>query len=169
MTEEPKERATWGNGLEFLMSCIAMSIGLGNVWRFPFTAFENGGGAFLIPYIIVLFLVGKPFYYLEMIMGQFTSRSSVKMWACAPAFRGVGWAQMFSMIAVGTYYCSLMSVTLYYLIGSFQSQLPWSTCLLEWGETCINSGKSDDDISEVTSKNMSHMSNMRSSAELYFT
>ncbi|XP_033214270.1 sodium-dependent nutrient amino acid transporter 1-like isoform X2 [Belonocnema kinseyi] len=168
MTEEPKERATWGNGLEFLMSCIAMSIGLGNVWRFPFTAYENGGGAFLIPYIIVLFLVGKPFYYLEMIMGQFTSRSSVKMWACAPAFRGVGWAQMFSMIAVGTYYCSLMSVTLYYLIGSFQSQLPWSTCLLEWGDTCINSGKSDD-ILEVTSKNMSHMNNMRSSAELYFT
>lgn len=63
------------------MSCIAMSIGLGNVWRFPFTAYENGGGVFLIPYIIVLFVVGKPFYYLEMILGQFTSRSSVKIWS----------------------------------------------------------------------------------------
>jgi len=52
------ERTNWGNGLEFLMSCISVSVGLGNVWRFPFTAYENGGGAFLIPYIIVLFLIG---------------------------------------------------------------------------------------------------------------
>lgn len=81
IAENGEKRPTWGNGLEFLMSCIAMSIGLGNVWRFPFTAYENGGGIFLIPYIIVLFVVGKPFYYLEMIMGQFCSRSSVKMWA----------------------------------------------------------------------------------------
>lgn len=39
-----KERGSWGNDIEFLMSCIAMSVGLGNVWRFPFTALENGGG-----------------------------------------------------------------------------------------------------------------------------
>uniref|UniRef100_A0A182SKN4 Transporter n=1 Tax=Anopheles maculatus TaxID=74869 RepID=A0A182SKN4_9DIPT len=50
------ERDQWGKGVEFLMSCIAMSVGLGNVWRFPFVALENGGGAFVIPYIIVLLL-----------------------------------------------------------------------------------------------------------------
>nr|XP_012151976.1 PREDICTED: sodium-dependent nutrient amino acid transporter 1-like isoform X2 [Megachile rotundata] len=161
MVEDEPGRATWGNELEFLMSCIAMSIGLGNVWRFPFTAYENGGGVFLIPYIIVLFLVGKPFYYLEMIMGQFCSRSSVKMWSAAPGFRGVGWAQMFSMLAVGTYYCSLMSVTLYYLIGSFRSQLPWSTCLEEWGDSCVDSGGSYN----VTDRNRT---GMKTSAELYF-
>ncbi|XP_043260588.1 sodium-dependent nutrient amino acid transporter 1-like [Colletes gigas] len=159
--ENGADRPTWDNGLEFLMSCIAMSIGLGNVWRFPFTAYENGGGAFLIPYIIVLFVVGKPFYYLEMIMGQFCSRSSVKMWAAAPGFRGVGWAQMFSMLAVGTYYSSLMTTTLYYLVGSFQSQLPWSSCLEEWGDSCVDSGGSYN----VTGRNRS---SMISSAELYF-
>lgn len=40
----PKERDSWGKGIEFLLSCIAMSVGLGNVWRFPFIALENGGG-----------------------------------------------------------------------------------------------------------------------------
>ncbi|KAG5347390.1 NAAT1 protein, partial [Acromyrmex charruanus] len=49
------------------MSCVAFSIGLGNIWRFPYTVYENDGGAFLILYILVLFIVGKSFYYIEMI------------------------------------------------------------------------------------------------------
>lgn len=81
-------RPVWSNSLEFLMSCISTSVGLGNVWRFPFVAYENGGGAFLIPYIIVLLIIGKPLYYLEMIVGQFTSRSSIKMYELSPLFRG---------------------------------------------------------------------------------
>lgn len=88
VTKETEARSTWNNEIEFLMSCIAMSIGFGNIWRFPFTAYENGGGVFLIPYIIVLFLVGKPFYYLEMILGQFSSSSSIKVWNVSPAFCG---------------------------------------------------------------------------------
>ena len=81
-------RDEWGKGIEFLLSCIAMSVGLGNVWRFPFTALENGGGAFVIPYIIVLVLVGKPIYFLEMLIGQFSSRGSVKVYDLSPAMRG---------------------------------------------------------------------------------
>ncbi|GLG96885.1 Sodium-dependent dopamine transporter [Gryllus bimaculatus] len=67
-----------------------MSVGLGNVWRFPFTAYENGGGAFLIPYIIVLIVIGRPLYYLEMGIGQFANRSCIKIWNMAPALRGWG-------------------------------------------------------------------------------
>lgn len=85
------ERGNWGNDIEFLMSCIAMSVGLGNVWRFPFTALENGGGAFLIPYLIVLLVVGRPIYYLEMIVGQFSSRGSAKVYDLCPAMRGEWW------------------------------------------------------------------------------
>lgn len=58
-------------------------------YTYIFTAYENGGGAFLIPYVIVLFIIGKPMYYLEMFMGQFTSQSSVKIWEINPAFRGI--------------------------------------------------------------------------------
>ncbi len=58
------------------------------MWRFPFTAYENGGGAFLIPYLIVLTFIGRPLYFLELALGQFCSRSSIKVWDMCPAVRG---------------------------------------------------------------------------------
>jgi len=88
LARDQKARENWGSSLEFLMSCIALSVGLGNVWRFPFTALENGGGAFLIPYLIVLFVVGKPIYYMEMLLGQFSSRGIVQVFDFAPLMRG---------------------------------------------------------------------------------
>lgn len=50
------------------------------LFRFPFTALENGGGAFVLPYIIVLLLVGKPLYYMELLMGQFSSSGCIKVY-----------------------------------------------------------------------------------------
>ncbi len=97
--EEP-ERMTWDNPIEFLFSCISMSVGLGNVWRFPFTAYENGGGAFLIPYICVLLFIGRPLYLLELALGQFSSSGSVRVWDMVPAFGGVGYGQV---IATGNH------------------------------------------------------------------
>lgn len=97
---EQPEREQWGKGIEFLMSCIAMSVGLGNVWRFPFVALQNGGGAFLIPYLVVLLLVGRPIYYLEMCIGQFSSRGSVKVYDFAPALRGEWKTFLFPVVVV---------------------------------------------------------------------
>lgn len=71
------------------MSCIATSVGLGNVWRFPFVVYQNGGGAFLLPYIVVLILIGKPMYYLETAIGQFSNGNGVRIWAMAPAMKGM--------------------------------------------------------------------------------
>lgn len=92
-TAAERERENWASGLEFLMSCISVSVGLGNIWRFPFTAYENGGGAFLIPYIVVLFLIGKcrPLividllnYYLISIGHHCLPRSSHVWWSVRP-------------------------------------------------------------------------------------
>ncbi|KQS70212.1 sodium-dependent nutrient amino acid transporter 1 [Drosophila erecta] len=165
----PEERATWGKGVEFLMSCIAMSVGLGNVWRFPFTALDNGGGAFLIPYLIVLFLIGKPIYYLEMVIGQFSSRGSVKVFDLCPAMKGVGIGQVISISMVTTYYVAIMGITLRYLYESFRSPLPWSECRPEWESFCVASSLGN------TSRLASPMDMDRlpqrqpvASAELYF-
>jgi len=86
--ESGPQRQQWSNGVEFVMSLIAMAVGLGNIWRFPFIAYSNGGGAFLIPYLVVLFLIGKPMYYLEVCIGQFVSGGPVKVWALSPALKG---------------------------------------------------------------------------------
>lgn len=158
---DESERPNWSNGLEFLMSCISMSVGLGNVWRFPFTAYENGGGAFLIPYIVVLLLIGKPMYYLEMILGQFTSRGSVKIWSVCPAFVGVGMGQAFATICIITYYSSLLALTLYYFFVSFQAVLPWTYCREEWGPQCVPSNGGSSNFSNSTVQ-------LQTSSEMYF-
>lgn len=108
------KRDMWTNDWEFIMSCIALSIGLGNVWRFPFVAFENGGGAFLIPYLISLVLIGQPIYYLELLIGQFSSRSSIKVFDMVPAFRG--WWNTFCVVCVLCLSC-LCVFNIYYSIS----------------------------------------------------
>ncbi|KAL7022818.1 hypothetical protein ACKWTF_012393 [Chironomus riparius] len=155
-----QDRDNWGSGIEFILSCIAMSVGLGNVWRFPFIALDNGGGAFLIPYIIILVLVGKPSYYLEMIIGQFSSRGVVKAFDCVPAMRGIAIGQVICVIYISTYYSSLLAMTLRYFFYSFNSVLPWSECNPAWSEPCYPSSGS--------SLNQTFENGTRSSAELYF-
>ncbi|CAH1984394.1 unnamed protein product [Acanthoscelides obtectus] len=162
------QRAQWGRGTEFLMSCIAMSVGLGNIWRFPFAAKKNGGGAFLIPYLIVLIVIGRPMYYMEMSIGQFTSKGNCKMFSkLSPMFRAIGYGQVIGAFSVATYYCSIMAVTLYYLFASFTSEFPWSTCNESWinyteknGEVCID--KNTNPFDQTLTKTIS-------SSELFFS
>ncbi|CAL8120169.1 unnamed protein product [Orchesella dallaii] len=132
------ERGQWSNPLEFLLSCIAMSVGIGNFYRFPFVAYQNGGGAFLIPYLVVLFFIGKPIYFLELSVGQFCAYGQVKCWDMSPFFRGVGFGSTLCSFCVVTYYCSVMALTVYYLVASCQTTLPWSACDPTWAglETC---------------------------------
>ncbi|GFY75285.1 sodium-dependent nutrient amino acid transporter 1 [Trichonephila inaurata madagascariensis] len=122
------ERATWSKGIQSLLLCLSMSVGLGNIWRFPNVAYNNGGGAFLIPYLLLLFIIGRPLYYLELIMGQFSSQGPIKIWRMVPAFKGIGYAQVISTAYVLIFYNYLMALSIFYIFASMQSCLPWTEC-----------------------------------------
>ena len=64
-------RESWGNHCEFFLSSLGLAVGLGNVWRFPYVAYDNGGGTFLVPYIIMLLIVGLPCLFVEQSVGQY--------------------------------------------------------------------------------------------------
>lgn len=112
----------------FHLNLHLSQVGLGNVWRFPYTAYENGGGAFLIPYLVVLIMIGRPLYFMELSLGQFSSSSNVKVWNMVPAARGVGFAQVIGTASVVSYYCVLIALAIYYLVVSCQPVLPWTLC-----------------------------------------
>jgi NSS family neurotransmitter:Na+ symporter len=65
-----KEREQWGSQVGFLLATMGSAIGLGNIWRFPYIAYENGGGAFLFPYLIALLTAGIPLMILEFGIGH---------------------------------------------------------------------------------------------------
>lgn len=125
-------RGNWGSRWEFLLSCVGLSVGIGNVWRFPYLAYQNGGGAFLIPYLIMLALAGRPMYFLELAFGQFAGQGPLTIWACAPICKGVGAAMVCVSMVVAVYYNVIMAYTLYYTASTFQAQVPWQRCDPLW-------------------------------------
>ncbi|XP_036347528.1 sodium-dependent nutrient amino acid transporter 1-like [Rhagoletis pomonella] len=104
----------------------------------------------------------KPMYYMEALLGQFSSKSSVKIWAACPVFLGVGIGQSFATLAVLTYYSALIALTVYYFIASFQSPLPWALCRDEWGANCVSSSVLNNEDNNQTER-------LQSSSELYFS
>uniref|UniRef100_A0A7M4FKC8 Transporter n=1 Tax=Crocodylus porosus TaxID=8502 RepID=A0A7M4FKC8_CROPO len=87
--EQMEERGQWSNKVEFVLSVAGEIIGLGNVWRFPYLCYKNGGGAFFIPYLIFLFTCGIPVFFLETALGQYTSQGGVTAWRkICPIFEG---------------------------------------------------------------------------------
>ncbi|XP_061838408.1 sodium-dependent neutral amino acid transporter B(0)AT1-like [Nerophis lumbriciformis] len=129
--EEAGDRPKWDNKVQYILTCVGFCIGLGNVWRFPYLCQSHGGGAFLIPYLILLVLEGLPLLLLEFALGQRLRKGSVGVWrAISPYLTGLGIASMLVSFFVALYYNTLIAWILWYLFNSFQSPLPWTQCPL---------------------------------------
>ncbi|XP_032833846.1 sodium- and chloride-dependent glycine transporter 2 [Petromyzon marinus] len=130
--DENQARGNWSSKLDFILSMVGYAVGLGNVWRFPYLAFRNGGGAFLIPYLLMLALAGVPIFFLEVAIGQFASQGPVSVWKAIPALQGCGIAMLIISVLIAIYYNIIICYTLFYLFASFTSALPWGSCTNEW-------------------------------------
>ncbi|XP_033643310.1 sodium- and chloride-dependent neutral and basic amino acid transporter B(0+)-like isoform X1 [Asterias rubens] len=126
------KRPVWTSKTEFFLSCLGYCVGLGNIWRFPYLCFENGGGAFLIPYLIALAIAGLPTFFLDLAFGQYSSLGSISVWRCVPFMRGLGYGQIFISCLVAIYYNVIIMYTVYYFFASFATVLPWVGCGHEW-------------------------------------
>ncbi|CAK8695812.1 unnamed protein product [Clavelina lepadiformis] len=137
MSDE-EERPQWDNKAQFLLTCIGFAVGLGNVWRFPYQLQSNGGGAFLIPYLIMLVFEGIPLLYVELTVGQWLRKGSMGAWIkINPFLKGLGICSLFVSFLVGMYYNTIIAWCLYYLCNSFQDPLPWKSCPVVNGTSYI--------------------------------
>uniref|UniRef100_A0AAQ5XYI4 Transporter n=1 Tax=Amphiprion ocellaris TaxID=80972 RepID=A0AAQ5XYI4_AMPOC len=133
------QREKWASKLDFVLSVAGGFVGLGNVWRFPYLCYKNGGGAFLIPYFIFLFGGGLPVFFLEVALGQFTSEGGITCWEkLCPIFTGIGYASIVIVSLLNIYYIVILAWGLYYLFQCFQPELPWAKCKQPWNtDRCI--------------------------------
>lgn len=129
--EEEEERPAWNSKLQYILAQVGFSVGLGNVWRFPYLCQKNGGGAYLVPYLILLILIGIPLFFLELAVGQRIRRGSIGVWNyISPRLGGIGFASCVVCFFVALYYNVIIGWSLFYFSQSFQQPLPWHECPL---------------------------------------
>uniref|UniRef100_A0A671SWQ6 Transporter n=1 Tax=Sinocyclocheilus anshuiensis TaxID=1608454 RepID=A0A671SWQ6_9TELE len=145
-----KDRGQWSNKLEFVLSVAGEIIGLGNVWRFPYLCYKNGGGAFFIPYLIFLFTCGIPVFFLEISLGQYTSEGGITCWRkISPLFEGIGYATQVIVALLNFYYIIVLAWGIFYLSFSFSWNLPWASCNNTWNtDACVEFQRRNESIDQ---------------------
>ncbi|WP_440956231.1 sodium-dependent transporter [Methanosarcina sp. Mfa9] len=119
-------REVWNTRVGFILAAVGSAVGLGNIWRFSYTCYENGGGAFLIPYFIALLTAGIPLMILEFGLGsKFKGSAPMSLKRADKKFEWIGWLGVMSGFIITTYYSVIVGWSLIYLANAFT--LGWGT------------------------------------------
>jgi NSS family neurotransmitter:Na+ symporter len=112
-------RENWKSRKGFIFAATGAAIGLGNLWRFPFQAYKNGGGAFLFPYFIALITCAMPLMIMEYSFGRKIRGGSVKAFSLLKKkLEIVGWIQVMVPIVVMLYYTTIIAVAVVFMVFS---------------------------------------------------
>src|SRR6056297_3448088 len=112
-----EKRSLWGSKIGFLLAAIGSAVGLGNIWRFSYMAYENGGGAFLIPYLIALLCAGLPLMILEYALGHREKASPPLAFArINPLWEPLGWwMPVVAFFGINLFYAAVIGWCIKYL------------------------------------------------------
>lgn len=121
-----EERSQWGTRAGFVLAAIGSAVGLGNIWRFPAVAYENGGGAFFIPYLFALLTAGIPILIMEFTMGhKYRGSAPLTYRRMNKKAEGIGWWAVLVAFVISTYYSVIIAWAISYSYFSFN---------LTWGD-----------------------------------
>jgi NSS family neurotransmitter:Na+ symporter len=124
-----RERQQWSGQYGFIISAIGSAVGLGNIWRFPGVAYENGGGAFMIPYLVALLTAGIPILFLDYSLGhRFRGSAPLAFRRLARWAESLGWFQVMICVFIGIYYAAILAWAASYFYFSFGEK---------WGEDTV--------------------------------
>lgn len=121
-SETRTAREEWGTRFGFLMALVGAMVGAGNIWRMPFTTGQNGGGAFLVAYILLLYLIAVPGLMAETMVGRYTNKGVIGAFnevLDGKRFRGLGLVVLLVNVALMSYYAPIIGWSLYYAVHSF--------------------------------------------------
>ncbi|OIN14001.1 sodium-dependent transporter [Oceanisphaera psychrotolerans] len=114
------KREQWGSRTGFILAAVGSAVGLGNIWRFPYMAYENGGGAFFIPYLFAMLTAGIPFMILEFTLGhKYRSGAPKTLKALNNRFEWLGWFQVMISAIIAFYYVVVIAWAISYAYFAF--------------------------------------------------
>ncbi|MEJ2705424.1 MAG: sodium-dependent transporter, partial [Sedimentisphaerales bacterium] len=130
MLEEQRE--SWDTRGAFILAAVGSAVGLGNLWRFPYELYDHGGGAFLVPYVVAVFVIGVPMLILEFSLGHFTQRAAPNAFARShKRLEFVGWWSIILGFVIITFYTVILAYCFSFLWFSIKGivtggKLPWA-------------------------------------------
>ncbi|MDP3949987.1 sodium-dependent transporter [Microbacterium sp.] len=124
-TTQTRKREAFGSRNVFILSAIGSAVGLGNIWRFPYVAYEGGGGAFLIPYLCALLTAGIPLLFFDYAIGhRFRGSAPLAFRRMHRAAEPLGWWQVLICVVIAVYYA---------VIVAWAAMYTWFSAQLTWG------------------------------------